>query len=104
MRQRSSSETLPHTEQNLHAVADLAEHRGQPVDVRRLDRQQVKRDALRALRPDARQLAQFVDQILDGALKHGSQVRPRKFEAAEAAGQRTELALRHHADLPRRVL
>ena len=53
----------------LHAVADLGQHRGEPVDVRRFDGQQVKGDALRALRPDTRQLAELVDQILDRPFK-----------------------------------
>src|SRR4029077_15286313 len=54
----------------LHAVAHLAQHGGQPIDVGRLHRQQMKRDTLRALRPDTGQLAELVDQILDGAFEH----------------------------------
>jgi len=72
-----------------HAVADLGQHRGEPVDVRRFDGQQVKGDALRALRPDTRQLAELVDQILDRSFKHVGAIRTPGYPArAHAAGQR----------------
>src|SRR6185312_8592867 len=54
----------------FHAVAHLAQNCGEPINLWRLHRQQMKRDPLRALRPDAGQLAELVDQILDGAFEH----------------------------------
>src|SRR4051794_19421455 len=58
-----------------HAEADLLLHPGQrrdqPADVGGLRREQVERDPLGALGPDARQPPELVDQILDGALVHG---------------------------------
>ena len=47
----------------------------QPADVDRVGGQQVERDALRALRADAGQPAELVDEVLDRAFVHGS--RPR---------------------------
>ena len=49
---------------------DAAQRGGEPVDVRRFDREQVEGDPLCAFGPDTGQLAQFVDQVLDGTFKH----------------------------------
>ena len=56
------------TEANL--LLDLAQGRGEPVDVGRVGGEDVEGDALGALRADAREPAQLIDQVLDGALVH----------------------------------
>src|SRR5256885_15129704 len=88
-----------------HLVLHPDERAGQPSDVGRLGREQVERDALGALRTDAGQPAQLVDQILDGALVHDLQAgeaEPAQ-PAAEAAGDRTHLFRGQLADGPVRV-
>ncbi len=45
---------------------------GQPLDVGRLGGEQVEGDALRALRTDARQPPELVDQVLDRAFVHAA--------------------------------
>src|SRR4029079_15567026 len=77
------------------AEADLVLHLGQGGDqtsyVERIGCEQVERDALRALRTDAGQPPELVDEVLDRAFVHASEAR----QTAEPAGQRTHLLLRH---------
>src|SRR6266568_646086 len=63
----------------FHLLGHLDERRREPADVLRADRQQVKRDPLRALRADTRKLAKLVDQVLDDSFVHLSlrPIRPR---------------------------
>jgi len=71
VRQRSSSETLPHTAQKPHAVADFGQHRGEPIDVRRFDGQQMKRRcAARFFGPIPGSLPSSSIRFLDRSLKH----------------------------------
>ena len=67
MRHCSSSETLKQTEQNftfaLTSISTSASRRTSAGSAC----QQVERDALRALGPDAGQPAELVDQVLDDA-------------------------------------
>ena len=53
-----------------HLVLDLGQRADQPAHVDRVGGEQVERDALRALGPDAGQPAELVDQVLDRALVH----------------------------------
>src|SRR5215469_14356535 len=53
-----------------HPLEHLEQRGGQPAHVRRVRGQQVEGDALGALRPDARQLAELVDEVLDDAFVH----------------------------------
>src|ERR1022692_3170729 len=60
----------------FHLLYHLKQYRREPANVRRVGRQQVKRDPLRSLRADARKQAELVDEALDDALAHLS-ARPR---------------------------
>src|SRR5680860_93892 len=54
----------------LHPVFHLGQDMGEPTYVRRVCRQDVERDALRALGSHARESPQLVDQVLDDAFVH----------------------------------
>ena len=77
-----------------HLVLDPVQGRGEPLDVDRFGGEQVERDALRALGPDAGQPAELVDQILDGAFVHACSGRSEagQAQAAEPAGPPVERA------------
>ena len=83
IRHCSSSATLPQISQNLHLFLDLEQDLSKTLDVDRIGREQVERDALRALRTDVRQLAQLVDQILNDTFVHVLQSEPGQVEAAD---------------------
>ena len=70
-RHRTSAATLPQTSQNRTSSFTRCNARLQPGQVDRVGGQQVKGDALRGLRADARQPAELVDEVLDGAFVHG---------------------------------
>jgi len=55
-----------------HALLDLLQHVLQPRHVRGIRGEQVERDPLRALGPDAGQPAELVDQVLDRALEQSN--------------------------------
>ena len=69
--QRSCSDTLPHTSQKrtFSRTSPSSFDEARHVERRRL--QDVERDALRRLRPDAREAPELVDQVLDDAVVHG---------------------------------
>src|SRR5674536_320492 len=54
-----------------YPLLDLGQRDHQTAYVGRVGRQQVERDPLRAFRPDARQPAELVDEVLDRAFVHG---------------------------------
>ena len=60
-----------------HAGLDLGQRVREALDVRRVGLQEVEGDPLGALRPDARQPAELVDEVLDRAFVHPSRLRPR---------------------------
>jgi hypothetical protein len=64
----------------------------EPPHVGRVGGEQVERDALRALRAHAGQLAELVDEVLDGALVHAA-LHPGQAEAAQPAGERAHRRL-----------
>ena len=92
---RSCSETLPHTSQKRTLLAHLAEQLGEMrhVEVGRL--QDVEGDALRRLRADAGQAAEFVDEVLDDAVVHGL-AEPRRRLVGLFAHERGAEHLAHH--------
>ncbi len=70
IRQVSSDATLPQIEQNRTLSLTSVRVWASRAHVVGIGGQQVERDALGALRPDPRQPAELVDQILDRTLVH----------------------------------
>src|SRR6266567_87224 len=71
----------------LHLLGYLDQGRREAAHILRADRQQVKRDPLRALRADTGKLAKLVDQVLDDSLVHLS-VRPLRVRPLRARPNR----------------
>src|SRR6266568_226446 len=71
----------------LHLLGYLDQGRSEAAHILRADRQQVKRDPLRALRADTGKLAKLVDQVLDDSLVHLS-VRPLRVRPLRARPNR----------------
>ena len=68
-----------------HAFLDLLQRLLQPGHVGRVGAEQVEGDPLRALRPDAGEPAELVDQVLDRALVH--RLHAGQAEPAQATGE-----------------
>ena len=71
IRHRTSPATLPQTSQNRTSSLTRCSAACSLRQVGRVGRQQMKGDALRGLRADAGQPAEFVDEVLNRAFVHG---------------------------------
>src|SRR5258706_6996072 len=91
----------------LHPLQHLDQRGGQAAYVGRISGQQVEGDALGALRPDARQLTELVDEVLNDAFVHLRTSRPprhppslviRRPAEAGQPGESRQPPLSHAAD------
>src|SRR5690606_22700533 len=80
-----------------YLVLHLGEYVGEPAYVHRIGVEYVERDPLRALRADAGQPAEFVDQILNDAFVHRAKLAARSPPDRRAAA-------RSHRPFRRRVV